>query len=196
MMICQIKNLARIISLACLLSACGGGPPQPEMREWTEDVLLSPGRTIQVKRTVAFDESNSLSGDAYNAVEREATIAFTGELAYLPVWRQPLMALVLYQDSSNEEWVIVATSTSCEVWRARGKPEPLYWEFRLVSGSWMETALSPESVGKPANLLHRYRRESDDPYITVEDRRRLEAGSQMNRRFRSVVKDEKVSCYP
>ncbi|HMN45977.1 MAG TPA: hypothetical protein PKE27_15475 [Povalibacter sp.] len=177
---------------ACALYACGS--PKPETREWTEDVLLSPDRVIQVRRTVVFDESNSLAGDAYNAVEREATLSFTGDLAHLPVWKQPLMALVLYQDPSTREWIVVATTTSCDVWRSRGKPEPPYWEFRLADGGWQEMPLSDSSIGHPVNLLHRYQRRSEKNHVTISDRGRLEASSNIGREYREIVREQKVHC--
>lgn len=173
--------------LMCALHACG--EPRPETRTWTEDVLLSPDRIIQVKRTVVFDESNSLAGDAYNAVEREATISFTGDLAHLPVWKQPLMALVLYQDPGTHEWVVVATSSSCQVWRRLGKPKPPYYEFRIASsGQWERAELSEESIGRSVNLLHRYPRDAK-AHITIADRRNLESSPRIARGYREIWGD-------
>lgn len=146
----------------------------PTTREWTEDVLLEDGTTIVVKRTVSFKETNSWSGDAYNAVETDATISFTGELASLQPWRAPLMALVMYRDKEAMEWVVVAISSSCEVWNRRGRPRPPYWEFRLDAGGWRETPLSQSSIGRSGNLLHRYQADLKTTHITVEGRKERE----------------------
>jgi hypothetical protein len=171
------------------LVGCHVGAPEPETRAWTEDVLLDGGKTIQVKRTVTFNETNSMSGDAYNAVESDATLAFTGELSQLPIWRQPLMALVLYQDKSTEEWVIVAKTSSCHIWDTRGKPKPPYWEFRSTNRGWLENPLSQASVGRPANLLRRYQKELQTTHITVATRRQLESSSSMARSYREIWGD-------
>ena len=133
-MSCRVIALFLGVTALVLVSACGLSGP--EKRQWTEDVDLGEGRIITVKRFVEFNESNSLAGDAYNAVETKSTIEFTGDLASLPVWSEPLMALVLYQDSETGEWVVVATTTSCEFWNLNDRPKPPYWEFRLEDGVW------------------------------------------------------------
>jgi hypothetical protein len=126
-------------------------------RTWTEDVTLSDGTRIVIKRHVEFSDSNSLAQDSYGATESKATIEFTGQQASLPVWSAPLIPLVLYQDPTTHEWVVVANTGSCEVWYSRGKPKPAYWEFRLESGQWREKGgISSESIGRPTNLFFNY----------------------------------------
>ena len=191
-----MKKHHYILGLVLILAttACSRLAVGPAHREWTEDVLLEDGKTIIVKRVVEFNETNSLSGDSYNAVETDASISFTGMLNDLPPWRQPLMALLLYLDGSTNEWVVVATTTSCEIWLVRGKPRPLYWEFRLRDGEWRDVPLSSSSIGRPVNLLHRYQNKLEKTHITIDDRKRLESNSTILRSFRSIVTDEKVNC--
>jgi hypothetical protein len=122
-------------------------------RYWTEDVLLDDGSMLVIKRTVKFTESNSWSGDVYNSTERASTLTFTGALASLPPWSVPLRPMVLYRDATKgNQWVIVATTTTCDVWNARGEPRPPYWEFRLGAQGWQEVPLSPSSYGRQTNL--------------------------------------------
>jgi hypothetical protein len=175
-------------------SGCHRGP---ELREWDEEVLLEDGRTIEVHRTVTFNETNSLSGDSYNAVETGATVSFKGSLATLPAWSEPLMALVMYQDATTEEWVIVATTTSCQVWRQRGEPRPQpYWEFRLGERGWREVPLSAASIGRAANLLHRYQK-SVPKRMTADDRKSLESDPMMGRSYKMIVNDARdFGCNP
>lgn len=177
------------VAIVFALSGCGR-----VTRAWTEDVLLDDGSTIRVERTVNFTESNSLSGDSYNATETDATIAFTGDYANLPVWRQPLMALLLYRDQTTDEWVVVATTTTCRVWQLRGQPDPIYWEFRLRGQEWQEIRLSEASFGRPSNLLHAYHAELNTRHITAVERRRLE--SRSDRMFKAIVPDAKPNCMP
>jgi hypothetical protein len=142
----------------------------PKHRSWTEDVLLEDGSTIVVKRSVTFSESNSWSGDAYNATELSATIAFTGSQQNLPAWSIPLMPLVLYRDTTAQsQWVLVAATTTCEVWNARAEPRPPYWEFRLGQTGWQEVPLSAASVGRPTNLYLPYN-VLKARHVTVADR--------------------------
>jgi hypothetical protein len=185
--------LAGIGTIAALLNtACSTGGPIE--RHWTEDVSLDDGSTIVVRRTVEFNESNSLSGDAYNAVETNATITFTGSLASLPTWSAPLMALLLYRNADTSEWTIVATSTSCEVWNLRGEPPTLYWEYRLDAKAWRETSLSAASIGRATNLLHRYQEKLGTNHITVAARRQRESDSRIGKEFQQVVGTRKAHC--
>jgi len=163
-------------------------------RRWTEDVQLDDGRMIQVKREVAFVESNAIGGGAYNAVETSSSIEFTGDLSTVRTWRESLMALVLYFDKSTQEWVVVATTTSCEVWSKRNKPRPMYWEFRLRQGGWQETPLSPKSIGLEANLLHRYLSALKVKHISVEERKRLETDALMGSEFRKILPETEINC--
>ena len=167
-------------------AACSPEGSAATTREWTEDVLLAGGTTIQIERTVRFKETNSLSGDSYNAIEQDATIAFTAELGQLPVWKQPLMAMALYHDDAADEWVVIALSNSCQFWRVRGKPKPPYMEFRLGKSGWRETPLSPASLGRPVNLLLQYRRSLPSRHITVAERLRIDADSVAGRRNREI----------
>lgn len=166
----------------------------PKHRTWTEDVLLEDGSTIVVKRSVTFNESNSWSGDAYNATELSSTIAFTGNLRTLPGWNVPLMPLVLYRDTAAQgQWVVVATTTSCETWNWWGEPRPMYWEFRLEPGGWREVPLSHTSIGRSVNLLHRYQQRLGARHITVAMRLERESGKGMLR-FREIQATTAISC--
>lgn len=164
-------------------------PRGPVERSWTEDVLLDDGSTLLIKRSVAFVETNSWSGDAYNATETRSDIAFTGKLANLPRWSQPLMGLVLYLDRDTGEWVVVATTTSCKVWRQRNKPKPPYWEFRLSENVWREVPLSQASISRPANLFGSYQSELKSSHITVDERKRLDGTPRPDRPYREIWGD-------
>jgi len=190
-----MKKVVAIAGVVVLLTL-GGCGPRPVTRAWTEDALLDDGSTVRIERTVTFLETNSLSGDSYNAAEMDATIAFTGDRAHLPTLRHGLMALLLYRDQTTDEWVVVATTTTCRVWQLRGQPSPNYWEFRLRDQEWQETPLSEASFGRSVNLLHRYQKELNARHITVTDRRRLESDPGINRRFKAIVPDADSNCPP
>ncbi len=146
-----------IVAVAAGLTGCN--PFGASKKEWTEDVTLDDGFTLVVKRMVKFKESNSWSGDAYNSTEQASTMNFTGTLASLPPWDVPLEPMVLYRDATkNGQWVIVATTTTCDVWNRRGEPRPPYWEFRLGARGWQEVPLSQSSYDRPTNLYLNYTR--------------------------------------
>jgi hypothetical protein len=182
----RISRAALLLLMAFGLAACGyASPPAPKQYTWTEDVTFD-SRTIRVRRVVAIKESNSWSGDAYNAVETLSKIEFTGELASLPPWSVPMRPIVLYQDAATREWVVVASTTFCRVWRRAGKPKPPYWEYRLQEGSWKQVPLSPASLGRPANLALKYKRVAAAGHLTPELRTQLDYDSNRPRTFREV----------
>ncbi len=170
-----------------ILSACArGGPLQ---REWTEDVKLDGGSAVEVRRSVTLKVSNSLSGDAYNAEELGATLSFSGSLSQLPAWSAPRMALVLYRDVTTQEWVIVATTTSCEVWQREGKPKPAYWEYRLKPQGWQEVPLSSASIGRRANLFFGYDHRLKSAHVTAADTERVDHDPTNGSKYRKISGD-------
>jgi hypothetical protein len=155
----KVTLLKAIISAAVGVTLCACNPIGARTANWTEDVALEDGTTLVIKRTVTFTESGALGGGAYNSTELASTMTFTGSLASLPMWSVPLEPMVLYRDrSKNGQWVIVATTTTCDIWNRRGEPKPPYWEFRLGALGWEEEPVSPTSFDRPANLFQDYTR--------------------------------------
>ena len=137
-----------------------------------------------VERMERAFERSSASGDTGLIERKDAALTFKGQLAQLPQWRYPLIALVLYQDA-NRQWVLVATTTDCAIWRAYGSPRPLYWEFRLDDHGWQEVPLSPASIGLKANLILSPE-VAGRKHVTVEDRHAAQARSRADRLYREV----------
>jgi hypothetical protein len=173
------------------IAACGF---LGETRSWTEDVQLDDGSVITIKRHVKFATSNSWAGDVPRAEERRGTLSFTGTLSALPTWDVPLTPMVLYQDAAAKEWVIVARTNRCEVWRARGKPFPPYWEYYLAEGGWRQRPLSEASKGRPANLLIQYRRKDLPGHISIEYKRPELTDRTLVEDYRRVVPDLDRYC--
>jgi hypothetical protein len=187
----QTNRFPRVVltSLATLLllgvGACGWLTGSHQ-RSWSEDVQLDDGSVITIDRFVSFDSSDALGGGAYSATETKATLAFTGNLASLPTWDVPLMPLVLYRDSATKEWVIVATSTRCEIWAQRGKPNPPYWEYRLTSAGWQDHPLSESSTNRSSNLFIRYSKKLERKHFAVEEKKRIASDLTVDDMYRLV----------
>ena len=171
-------------------------------KEWVEEVQFDDGSMIRIQREVTFNETNALGGGAYNSVEQASTLKFTGDLAGLPAWSVPLLAHTLYRDAATMDWVVVAITSSCDVWHALGAPNPPYWEFRLGATGWREVPLSSASVGRRSNLLRRYQLELPSGLISVaqkaqmdKDIKRLDQMTKPERMFRIVLGDtEQFIC--
>lgn len=144
------------VCFASLLLMCGCGASSKQERHWTEEVLLDDGSTVQIERYVAFNATNAMGGGAGNAVESKSTLQFTGKHASLPAWDFPRIALVLYRSKETGNWVVVSTSSSCQVWRREGKPRPPYWQHEILDEQWGEVPVSDESIGKKTNLFYSY----------------------------------------
>lgn len=184
---------ARLL-LGLLLLAIASCGFLAEQRSWTEDVQLDDGSVIVIKRYVKFETSNSWAGDAFSAKERRATLRFTEALSDLPTWDVPLMPMVLYRDASTKEWVIVATTDNCDVYFARGKPFPPYWEYRLDAGQWRRQLLSDASKGRSANLFIDYRLDDLPRHINVVYKKPGLTDRTVMEQFRRVVPGIRRYC--
>jgi hypothetical protein len=178
-----------VLTLSAALAACGNA--NREERRWTEDVLLEDGRIVQIERHVVFYETDALGGGAYNAVESKATLRFAVELAELPAWDYPRIALVLYRSSETHNWRIVTASSSCEVWRRDGAPRPPYWQYELIEGQWKEAPLSEESIGKRPNLFYRYSADDFGPHVTPKLTEERQSDPRIADKYQSIAADPK-----
>ena len=162
-------------------------------RQWTEDVRLADGSLVIVERHTRIEQSHT--------IELDASMKFTGQLAQLPEWRGPLAPLVLYEDQSGREWVIVATTSRCEIFYQRGppryrfaadRPVTTYFEFRTRNGAWVQTPLSAESIGQRANLFVLFEKLDRRPRLTVAAKEQLQLG--LGPRYRSVLERPQYNC--
>ena len=133
--------------------------------------------------------ANAIGSRAYNAVETRATLKFTGEFASLPAWDFPRVAVLLYRSKASGNWVVVSTSSSCQVWRREGEPRPPYWQHELVGGEWRGIPLSEESIGKNGNLFHMYDSEKVPRRMTVQEAMVRQSSPTIGEKYRRVTRD-------
>lgn len=189
----HIRALFGALLLALLpASGCTGEVE----RRWTEEVEVDDGKDIEVDRYVRFTESNSISGDAYSSTNLASTLRFKGELSELPTWSVPLVPVLLYRDMKTSEWVIVAVTSSCEVWADRGSPVPPYWEFRLINGKWNEHPLSQASIGRKTNLFFDYEPDLPTHKISVAVKKQVIRRNDFGKKYLSIVGDMTRPCTP
>lgn len=186
----KIELLSAMYGFICVMVLSGCSSSSREERRWTEDVLLDDGSTVQIERYVAFDATNAMGGGAYNAVEAKATLRFTGELTSLPEWDEPLIPLLVYRD--NDDWVVVARSSSCEVWSRREKPMPPYWEFRVNGDRWDEVPLSCDSIGRATNLYYEYHSENQPQHVSLSLKQKIDSNPGTVDSYRRIVSATEV----
>lgn len=181
-------------SIAALAFVSGCDALRSGDRTWSEEVALDDGRVITIDRHVEQRMSSAVGGGAFSATETRSILSFREDLAALPPWDVPLMPLLLYRDSETSEWVVVATTTTCEVWHARGSPEAFYWEFRLRGAEWIEADVSEISFERRTNLLFEYSQPLPTRHIELATKAQLQSGNQAQR-FRVIQRDVRL-CQP
>lgn len=182
------------VLLVLMASTIGQGcTPSTEKKAWTEEVDLGDGSSVMVKRSVEFQTSNSLSGDAFGMTDLKSTLSIENQ-ASVPLWKSVFMPIVLYQDRANSQWTIVATTFSCDIWRDKGRPQPPYWEFRLVNGSWTAVSISTTSFSRRTNLFFRYMEPIPDSPIKVALKDRILDRSRVTEQFKKIASDAKPGC--
>ena len=120
---------------------------------WNEDVQLSTGQVIQVRRTIEWVRSNPV-GDADIWGVRVTRLTFPLASGQVISWSAVSeKAMVLDYDKAAAEYFIVTAPTRCSVWRKSGKPKPPYFEYRLRGKRWQRVRLTPNLIDRTANLL-------------------------------------------
>jgi hypothetical protein len=191
----RARGVGRLVPIALVVVAAGCEQLTGHaVRDWSEDVALDDGRTVLIERHVEFDSSNSLAGDAYSSREAKSRITFRGDLGNLPPWEVPLIALVLYQDAATSEWVVVATTSNCDTWRAWHEPQPKYWAFRLRGSAWVESPVSESSFGRSTNLFIGYEPRLSTSHITIATTKRYIANPAVVETYKSIRADGRSKC--
>jgi hypothetical protein len=144
----------RVIVLCTLVLTMVGCSRMSE--SWKEEVRLSDGRLIVVKRTAKGSITRDIAMRATGWKPEETTlrIAQVEGAAKPPVWRSPLVPVVMDYYPASSTWSVVATHMFCGTWYEMGRPTSLYVQYISVGGdAWRVVPLQPDWVGRQANLL-------------------------------------------
>lgn len=122
---------------------------------WKEEVRLSDGRLIVVKRTAKGSITRDMAMRATGWEPGETTLRIAQDgIVNPPVWRSALIPVVMDYDSASSTWSVVATHLSCVTWYDMGRPASQYVQYISVGGeAWRVTPLQPGWDGRRANLL-------------------------------------------
>ena len=144
----------RVILLCTLVLTMLGCSRMSE--SWKEEVRLSDGRLIVVKRTAKGTITRDIAMRATGWKPKETTlrIAQVDGAAKPPVWRSFLIPVVMDYDPASSTWSVVATYMWCSTWYDMGRPTSPYVQYISVGGeAWRVVPLQPGWVGRRANLL-------------------------------------------
>ena len=147
-------HVLRLILLCTLVLTMVGCSRMSE--SWKEEVRLSDGRLIVVKRTAKGTITRDIAMRATGWKPKETTlrIAQVDGAAKPPVWRSFLIPVVMDYDPASSTWSVVATYMWCSTWYDMGRPTSPYVQYISVGGEeWRLVPLQPGWVGRRANLL-------------------------------------------
>jgi hypothetical protein len=122
---------------------------------WKEEVRLSDGQLIVVKRTAKGTITRDIAMRAIGWKPRETTLRIpeVDGFANPPEWRSGLIPVVMDYDPASSTWSVVATYMWCSTWYDMGRPASPYVQYISVSGeAWRVVPLRPGWAGRRANL--------------------------------------------
>jgi len=188
-----LVHTLRLMLLCTLLLTMGGCSRMSE--SWKEEVRLSDGRLIVVKRTAKGTITRDIAMRATGWKPKETTlrIAQVDGAAKPPVWRSFLIPVVMDYDPASSTWSVVATYMWCSTWYDMGRPVSPYVQYISVGGeAWREVPLQPALVGRRANLLTHIRPTGESGLIREQYKEMLWRTS--SDQYKSISMSWKTNC--
>ncbi|MFI8716336.1 hypothetical protein ACIGHF_00365 [Stenotrophomonas sp. NPDC077464] len=188
-----LVHTLRLILLCTLLLTMGGCSRMSE--SWKEEVRLSDGRLIVVKRTAKGTITRDIAMRATGWKPKETTlrIAQVDGAAKPPVWRSFLIPVVMDYDPASSTWSVVATYMWCSTWYDMGRPVSPYVQYISVGGeAWRVVPLQPALVGMRANLLTHIRPTGESGLVREQYKEMLWRTS--SDQYKSISMSWKTSC--
>ena len=145
------KTLTALLLSTALLSGCGESIPNKT--EWKEEVLLSDGTKIWVKRTVigtAKFSGGIGAGRTFEATEQKLEVVDSAGLSTPPIWNDQWEQMILDRDKDGI-WYIVITPIDTREWRKRVSKLP-YAQFKAINGKWTQVEIDRSLDGRDVNL--------------------------------------------
>jgi len=171
---------------------------QDSQFEWTEDVQLSDGQTIVVKRSARLSPNN-IAGGGGGSFNKGMTLEIVSPspVTSTPVpivWSDVYVPLLIDHDAKTQEWFIVATFFHCDGWKNLGEPPLPYTEYRFRQGKWQRQDISSEVIGRMSNL-YIASRPPKNPHLTVANKISiLRDRPGTGRRFLTIVSGWQGNC--
>ena len=142
------KTLTALLLSTALLSGCG--KPVPNKIEWKEEVLLSDGTKIWVKRTVigkAEFAGGIGAGRTFDVKERKLEVIDSAGLPPPPIWTDQWKDMILDRDKDGV-WYIVVTPIDTRQWISKLP----YAQFKAINGKWTQVEIDRSLDGRNSNL--------------------------------------------
>lgn len=163
---------------------------------FTEEVQLASGELIAVDRKFKTEALGEIGGPGgWDAKFNSMVIIRPLRDGNPPIWQSDigLIPILFDQDTGTKEWFVVTTFYMCDAWRKIGKPKLPYAEFRLRNGQWQQVDLSPQHIGRPANILTRISNKAELAYHTINTKIERMSAQGIAPRFNKIT-EEWVGC--
>ncbi len=188
-----LVHTLRLILLCTLLLTMGGCSRMSE--SWKEEVRLSDGRLIVVKRTAKGTITRDIAMRATGWKPKETTLRIVqvDGAARPPVWRSFLIPVAMDYDPDSSTWSVVATYMWCSTWYDMGRPVSRYVQYISVDGeAWRVVALQPGLVGRRSNLLTHIRPTGESGLVREQYKEMLWRTS--SDQYKSISTSWKTNC--
>lgn len=138
-----------VILLCALAASCSQKP----RAQWQEDVQLSDGRVVRIERVQQWDVTQPL-GSSKSYLAQSTKVSFAAGTAGPSAWTGGAEVPLLFDvDAASGEFLVVTYPEDCQLYYARGRPKPAYFEYRYRKDRWVPAALSAAALGREPNLL-------------------------------------------
>lgn len=144
-----MKALKPVFALlsALLLAGCDCMSASGET-SWKEEVQLSSGTKIWVKRTVKGEASCQLGGpNSYETSGEELEVIASAGLPVPPKWSDEWNIMVLDRDKEGT-WYLVVNPVDTRRWISKLP----YAQFKAIDGKWQQVEFDKSLDGRDANL--------------------------------------------
>ena len=181
-----------VLLVSVVLAACDSGP---KLLAWQEEVQLSNGDIITVKRTAKSKSFGEWGGPGgWENEGMTLAIEKPKKPDDPPVWDFRFVPVVFDRDAETKEWFVVATFYSCQSWYDLGRPKLPYTEYRLRNGQWQKVELSASVMGLDANMLTDISSGGEPPLIDIEAKRKRMSDARIAKKYTSVVTKWSTGC--
>lgn len=197
-----MKRLKRIfpwlplVSIVGLASAAAYYFMSDHYLRFKEEVQFSSGEVVVVDRKFKTEALGEVGGPGgWEAKFNSMRIIQPLRADNPPLWQSEigLIPILFDQDTQSKEWFIVTIIDMCEAWRKIGRPKLPYAEFRLRNGQWQRVDLSPQHIGREANVLTGIRSKNELPSHSLATKRARMGDPRVAPRFIKIT-DEWVGC--
>ena len=140
--------------------------------EWTEEVRLADGSTVQVERTTRYGRVLKEMGGPTSRWVSEATVTIVEQGSKLPTWSHAMEPIILDKDPATGRWRLLASAVDyCDYASRFGAPYPTYPTFELKGTQWVYVGLPESMVNRRATLLVGTPKTElgRDPHLTAAD---------------------------